>query len=98
MDEYSHTENPHRRAELAREIWQRHLAEGAPEPVNIDAAARRVTAEGIRQEPPAKNLFEPVILDYFYFLCTKYPPVIFHGKVVAIGSSSSSFFLLAAPF
>lgn len=39
------------RAAAAREIWSRHLAEGCPEPVNVDAPARRAAALSLEQAP-----------------------------------------------
>ncbi|CAK1545411.1 unnamed protein product [Leptosia nina] len=51
------TESAEVRASLANEIWQRHLADKAPEPVNIDAAAKRATALRLDQRPPPPDLF-----------------------------------------
>ncbi|XP_050679426.1 regulator of G-protein signaling loco-like [Leptidea sinapis] len=45
------------RTQLADQIWQRHLADGAPEPVNIDAAAKRATALRLNQVPLPADLF-----------------------------------------
>ncbi|XP_013147333.1 PREDICTED: regulator of G-protein signaling loco [Papilio polytes] len=45
------------RAQLAGEIWSRHLADGAPEPVNVDAAARRAAAARTHLQPPPDDLF-----------------------------------------
>ncbi|XP_041983234.1 regulator of G-protein signaling loco [Aricia agestis] len=41
------------RRELAAKIWERHLADRAPEPVNVDAAARRAAEPADHVEPPA---------------------------------------------
>ncbi|XP_063382805.1 regulator of G-protein signaling loco [Cydia fagiglandana] len=46
------------RAALAQEIWSRHLAEKAPEPVNVDAAARRATELRMHQTPAPQDLFQ----------------------------------------
>ncbi|KPJ01272.1 Regulator of G-protein signaling loco [Papilio xuthus] len=45
------------RERLAAEIWSRHLADGAPEPVNVDAAARRAAAARTHLQPPPDDLF-----------------------------------------
>lgn len=45
---------------MASEIWQRHLAEKAAEPVNVDAAARRATALRLYHEPAPQDLFQQV--------------------------------------
>ncbi|XP_063366381.1 regulator of G-protein signaling loco [Cydia amplana] len=46
------------RAALAQEIWSRHLGEKAPEPVNVDAAARRATELRMHQTPAPQDLFQ----------------------------------------
>ncbi|KAL0868226.1 hypothetical protein ABMA27_007761 [Loxostege sticticalis] len=57
-EQYSTTEDPAKRAAMAHEIWQRHLAEKASEPVNVDAAARRATALRLYQQPAPQDLFQ----------------------------------------
>ncbi|KAM3958910.1 regulator of G protein signaling family member locomotion defects [Aphomia sociella] len=57
-EQFSATEDPEKRSALANEIWQRHLAEGASEPVNVDAAARRAAALRLYQEPSPPDLFQ----------------------------------------
>ncbi|CAG9793218.1 unnamed protein product [Diatraea saccharalis] len=56
-EQYSKTSDPCERAALAAEIWQRHLDEKAPEPVNVDAAARRAATLRLCSEPSAPDLF-----------------------------------------
>ncbi|XP_073959756.1 regulator of G-protein signaling loco-like [Choristoneura fumiferana] len=56
-EQYSDAEEA-ARAALAQEIWARHLADGAPEPVNVDAAARRLTAHRLHQDPAPADLFQ----------------------------------------
>ncbi|XP_047985746.1 LOW QUALITY PROTEIN: regulator of G-protein signaling loco [Leguminivora glycinivorella] len=46
------------RAALAQEIWSRHLGDKAPEPVNVDAAARRATELRMHQTPAPQDLFQ----------------------------------------
>ncbi|KAG8236670.1 hypothetical protein J437_LFUL014398 [Ladona fulva] len=41
-----------RRATMARDIFQRHLCLGAPEPVNVDSHARQETEEGLAAAEP----------------------------------------------
>ncbi|XP_068619910.1 regulator of G-protein signaling loco-like [Battus philenor] len=45
------------RERLAADIWARHLADGAPEPVNVDACARRTAAARTHLRPPPDDLF-----------------------------------------
>ncbi|CAG4985555.1 unnamed protein product [Colias eurytheme] len=45
------------RIQLANEIWQRHLADKAQEPINVDAAAKRSTALRLSQRPLPADLF-----------------------------------------
>ncbi|XP_026500223.2 regulator of G-protein signaling loco isoform X1 [Vanessa tameamea] len=56
-EQYRCCEEDEKRSNLAAEIWQRHLAEGASEPVNVDAAARRAAALRLHQQPPPQDLF-----------------------------------------
>ena len=41
------------RRQSAREIFERHLALGALEPVNVDSHARQVTQEQLGEAPPS---------------------------------------------
>ncbi|XP_049885547.1 regulator of G-protein signaling loco isoform X3 [Pectinophora gossypiella] len=54
---YSKVHDPAQRARLAKDIWDRHLAEGAMEPVNIDATARRAAVQRLNLDPPPQDLF-----------------------------------------
>lgn len=45
------------RSALATQIWQRHLADGASDPVNVDAAALRAVSLRLHQTPPPQDLF-----------------------------------------
>ncbi|CAG5056832.1 unnamed protein product [Parnassius apollo] len=45
------------RESLAAEIWARHLCDGAPEPVNVDAAARRAASQRLQHRPLPDDLF-----------------------------------------
>ncbi|XP_034836136.1 regulator of G-protein signaling loco [Maniola hyperantus] len=56
-EQYRNCEEDERRSSLAAEIWQTHLAEGASEPVNVDAAARRAAALRLHHTPPPQDLF-----------------------------------------
>lgn len=56
-EQYRCCEQEDKRGSLALEIYQRHLAEGASEPVNVDAAARRAAALRLHQVPPPLDLF-----------------------------------------
>ncbi|CAH2095602.1 unnamed protein product [Euphydryas editha] len=56
-EQYRCCEEDEKRNALAQEIWQRHLAEGASEPVNVDAAARRAAALKLHMTPPPQDLF-----------------------------------------
>ncbi|KAG6464650.1 hypothetical protein O3G_MSEX014650 [Manduca sexta] len=57
-EQYSALTDGAERALLANKIWQRHLAEGAMEPVNVDAAARRAAALLLYHDPPPPDLFQ----------------------------------------
>ncbi|XP_028170716.1 regulator of G-protein signaling loco [Ostrinia furnacalis] len=57
-EQYSSTEDPEKRAEIAQEIWHRHLADKASEPVNVDAAARRAAQLRLDQQPAPLDLFQ----------------------------------------
>ncbi|CAH0596494.1 unnamed protein product [Chrysodeixis includens] len=57
-EQYAATSDASCRGSLAAEIWQRHLADGAPEPVNVDAAARRAAALLLAHDPPPTELFQ----------------------------------------
>ncbi|XP_050556347.1 regulator of G-protein signaling loco isoform X4 [Spodoptera frugiperda] len=57
-EQYSAISEPERRGALAAEIWQRHLADKAPEPVNVDAAARRAAKLMMETHPPPAELFQ----------------------------------------
>lgn len=61
-EQYAATSDASCRGALAAEIWQRHLADGAPEPVNVDAAARRAAALLLAHDPPPTELFQQVLL------------------------------------
>lgn len=50
---------PGTRPALAHAVHSRHLAEGAPEPVNVDAHARQLAMERLAAAPP--DLFLQVI-------------------------------------
>ncbi|KAL4708027.1 hypothetical protein ACJJTC_014547, partial [Scirpophaga incertulas] len=56
-EQYSVTEDANKRLKLANEIWQRHLADGASDPVNVDAAARRAVELRRSQQPLPRDLF-----------------------------------------
>ncbi|GBP11710.1 Regulator of G-protein signaling loco [Eumeta japonica] len=45
------------RVRAAAALWERHLADGAPEPVNVDAAARRAADPQRAPRPPPPDLF-----------------------------------------
>ncbi|XP_049885546.1 uncharacterized protein LOC126380288 isoform X2 [Pectinophora gossypiella] len=61
---YSKVHDPAQRARLAKDIWDRHLAEGAMEPVNIDATARRAAVQRLNLDPPPQDLFsQPVAVE-----------------------------------
>lgn len=44
-------------AQMAKEIYSKHLCIGAQEPVNVDSHARQVAQEGL--ESPGPDLFLP---------------------------------------
>lgn len=68
-EQYCATEEPEKRVTLANEIWQRHLAERASEPVNVDAAARRAAALLLYHDPPPPELFQQVyVLEHYEIL------------------------------
>ncbi|CAH0731333.1 unnamed protein product, partial [Brenthis ino] len=56
-EQYRCCDEDEKRGPLAMDIYQRHLAEGASEPVNVDAAARRAAALRLHQVPPPQDLF-----------------------------------------
>ncbi|XP_067003571.2 regulator of G-protein signaling loco isoform X2 [Anabrus simplex] len=54
-EKYREIEDENERKKAAKDIFDRHLCSGAPEPVNVDSHARQVTKEGL--EEAAQNLF-----------------------------------------
>ncbi|XP_037868143.2 regulator of G-protein signaling loco isoform X2 [Bombyx mori] len=56
-EQYRATTDEAERARLADEIWRRHLADSAPEPVNVDAPAARHAALLLHHRPPPHDLF-----------------------------------------
>ncbi|CAK1594158.1 unnamed protein product [Parnassius mnemosyne] len=55
-EQYARSSGAAREA-LAAEVWARHLCDGAPEPVNVDAAARRAAAARLQHRPLPDDLF-----------------------------------------
>ncbi|KAL1130053.1 hypothetical protein AAG570_012996, partial [Ranatra chinensis] len=52
-EKYRQFSDPSQRRQSAREIFERHLALGALEPVNVDWHARQVTQEQLGEAPPS---------------------------------------------
>ncbi|XP_059488201.1 regulator of G-protein signaling loco isoform X3 [Neocloeon triangulifer] len=54
-EKYRRLKDPCARRALARNIFQKHLCSGAPEPVNVDSQARQATKDGL--EDAKEDLF-----------------------------------------
>ena len=74
---YKMIDNPEERLETAKAIFNRYLAEGAPEAVNVYSHARQVADEGLKQQQADEFLFGPVgcILSFAPFLSWSLPPI-----------------------
>lgn len=67
-EQYSATTDVEGRRTLAADIWERHLADGAPDLVNVDAPAKRATALLLTQDPPPPELFQQAQKQIFNML------------------------------
>ncbi|KAI5645867.1 regulator of G protein signaling domain-containing protein [Phthorimaea operculella] len=67
-EEYSQQQEAGARAQLAKRIWERHLADTAPEPVNVDASARRNTLARLHEQPPPIDLFHQAQRQIFHVM------------------------------
>lgn len=71
-ERYSSTKDQELRCAIARDIYAKHLACDAIEPVNVDSKASNLTIEQIEQADP--NLFLQVCsyLKKYYIIILKY--------------------------
>lgn len=63
-ERYKRLSNADELRAVAKEIFERHLYSGAPEPVNVDSQARQDTEDGLHS--PNQFLFDQVIKMFLY--------------------------------